>query len=450
MSNHRLSIWKIFGNALMAPFRLESASWKALAKPGLALALSCLFPLLINILEWRWTLSFLFLLPIWVAIVWCAAEFQRQLLLGAEVSESEPTPWRRYGLYLLILVVLCVLLALLISLLLRLILPAMVFFLMALNSPQPLLAAGVFVLGILVVGIAAYPVVRLALMLPALTVGHNLSPGRIWRLSRHNGLRLLMLLIMIPGLFNVVLYFAFDAVNDSLLVDILRGLLNAYFILLLLSQLALAYRTLSDQPLPAIERIQTERRHPLNTHFIRPAVFILLAGVGGILAWDAVYRVEKGETATVFRLGKPVRVEPKSGVHIKIPLLEDTQMFSTTTTYHREGKGRFYTLSKDVLPLNYAIHWRVADSEVYARSTSGQSRIVDMRIDRLLIDILRHRVAKVGLDDIQRLVNAGAVEFSISEESSQDALFDGMLENLNARVMELGIEITACRIETDS
>ncbi len=133
-----------------------------------------------------------------------------------------------------------------------------------------------------------------------------------------------------------------------------------------------------------------------------------------------------------------------------IPIGKETQLISKRDVYRTEGMGRFLTMTKDTLSLNYNTQWHVIDAKVYARTTSGQSRLVEIRIDNLLTEELRHRIAKLSKDEVRYLRNAGMEEFSINEKPHGDALLDGVLQNINSRVMDLGIEITAWRIESDN
>ena len=68
----------------------------------------------------------------------------------------------------------------------------------------------------------------------------------------------------------------------------------------------------------------------------------------------------------------------------------------------------------------------------------------------MLTEELRHRIAKLSQDEVRYLRNAGMEEFSINEKPHGDAPLDGVLQNINSRVMDLGIEITAWRIESDN
>ena len=449
MPTHKLRIWKTLGTALMAPFSLEAASWKALAKSGLALVIASLLPITVSYFRLNGTVQLMAFLPVWIAVAWFALDYQRHLLMGSAASESGPRPWHRYGLYLLAMGLVCGTLAVLGGMLLYLVLPAMVWFMMALNSPSPWLASGTVVMWILVVGLAAYPSVRLALILPAMAVEHEVAPKRIWRLSQHNGLRLLVLLILIPGLLNGALYFAFEADPDSVWLMIFAGILDTYLAVVYLSILSFAYRDLSDQQLPTAIRTTLEGNRFINARRLRTMLVVALVFLISMGVWDALYRVAPGEQAVISRLGKRERVESEPGVKLKIPLIEDTQIISKQEIHRTESTARFLTMTKTTLSLNYDTHWRVADADIFARASAGRSRLVNNRIDQLLTDELRSRVAKLSSKDVQRLLKMGGEEFKIDEPPHRNALFDGVLERINSKGMEFGIEVTEWKLEID-
>ena len=438
-----MPVWSTLGNALLAPFMLEASSWKALARPVLALLIVILLSFLGAYQQWNESVGASFLLLAYAAVAWCALEYQRQLLLGAAACKAAPMPWNTYGRYLLIVVIACVVLAVLLGMLLNMVLPAITFFALAINSPRPSTAIGLVVVGILVGVAVAYPILRFALIFPAVAVGHDVAPRRMWRLSRGNGLRLFVLLVLIPGLFSTVrfLYFEFDM--DFQAATGLTALLDAYLVLVYLSTLALAYRALSDQPLPVVARAATGVSAVLGARARGPVLLALFAGLGAVSVWIALYRVDPGESVLISRWGKSARIESEPGVHVKIPLLEKEQRVATTDSYRSEGRGRFLTLNKDAVSLQYASEWRVADIEVFTQATGGRSAIADRRIDDLFTAVLRERVASLTQEEVERLRGSGRLEFSLSDGPDSAALLDGVLENVNSRVAMLGIEITA-------
>ncbi len=252
MPSSSLAVWKTFGAALVAPFRLGSASWKALAGPLLALAAATGLAFVAGTGQWAEVTWGPAALLVFAVAVWLALVFQRHLLLGAAARELGARPWRRYGLYFLAMAILGIVFGVLWAILFSLVLPGVALFLMALNSSAPWLAAGAVILGVLAFTVAAYLPARLALMLPALAVDHDPGFARTWRLTKGNGLRLLALLVVIPGVLHGLGVLALSEVEGVLSLIILDVILGSYLFLVDLGILAFAYRALSDQALPVV------------------------------------------------------------------------------------------------------------------------------------------------------------------------------------------------------
>ena len=379
--------------------------------------------------------------------VWLALVFQRHLLLGAVARESGARQWRRYGLYLLAMASLGIVFAVLWGIMFSLVLPGIALFLMVLNSSAPWLAVGAVILGVLAFTVAAYLPARLALILPALAADHDPGFGRTWRLTKGNGLRLLALLVVIPGVLHGLRDFALSEGDGVLSVIIPGVVLGSYLFLVDLGILAFAYRALSDQALPVVSSGGPSAWFGLGARYAAPVAVVVLTGLIGAGLWDAVYRVEPDEVVRITRLGKPERIETEPGIKFKIPGFEEAHPILETAGHYGEGDGHFLTASKDSVSLQYRIDWRVTDVKAYARTLAGEARRGNHYIQRLAEKMLRYRLAGLSLEEVRRLVDAGDAERSVDDEPRPDALLGDGLQEVNARTKELGIEITRWRVE---
>ena len=446
MSNQKLPIWRTVAHALRAPFSLEAASWKVLSKSVLVVVVLNLMPLAANYLQWGASAMWLLLLPIWAAIAWFALEFQSHLLLGAAACAQRLWPWRRYGLYLLAVVALGIFMALFVGLLLQLVLPAVTFFSLALNSPDPWLASGTVVLPTLVVLAAAYPVMRFSLVLPALSVGQDVALKRAWRITRGKGIRLLWLLVLIPGVISGMLALLMPIEAAGLWLMPLTGILDVYLSLVYLSILALAYRALSDEPLPIADR-KKGYGQLVYTRLLRPVGLIALVGIGAAAMWDSFYRVEPGENIVVSRLGNPKRVESDPGIQVKIPFVEDAEPIPEDLSQVTRGEGVFLTMSKKTLPLRYQFQWHIVDGDTFARTTAGRTRHAARMIESVANDALRDEVIRLNKGDVGFLRDAGKVKFFIEKGVHDEIALNGVLPKINSKIAVMGIEISEWQVE---
>jgi hypothetical protein len=447
MASHQLPIWKTLGAALDAPLSLATRSWKALALPLLALVGAIAIAFLVNYWRWSstgWVATALLLL---IATAWLALEFQRHLLLGATACKHEAPQWRRFGLYLLAMALLCVFLTAFSGLVFNFTLPTMAWMLTALNGSEAWLIAGAVVFGVLGVALLAYPAARLALILPALAVGHDAGPAQIWRLSRGKGLRLIALLVLIPGFLQGLLNLALSSIGRAL-PDVITGVvLGSYLNLVHAALLAYAYRALSEQTLAKPAPVGAAPVFALSARRVRTLAVVALVGLVGAALWHSLYRIAPGDTTLIVRFGKPQRVESQPGIRFKIPVIEDAQPIHKTASYHGEGDGQFLTISKESLSLKYRTQWRVTNAETYFRATGAEPRMVNARIRDVVMDLLRYRIAKLSAGELQHLIDTGSAELSVDDAPHSGALLDNVLKKANDRAKVLGIEITTWRVE---
>ncbi len=449
MPSPQLRIGSIFARSLYAPFSLSKASWRALLKPAFALVFSIVLLLMASYLKLNATLQLLAHLPGWVSVVWFAFEYQRHLIAGRSESDSAPMLWRRYGVFCMVLILLCLFLALLLGLLLYLVLPGIAWFLMALNSPQPWLASGSVVLWISVVSIAAYPVARLAMALPAISARHDVDPKHIWHLSQGSGLKLLILLVFVPGLIIGFKNIAFDVYSDQTWAIIVMGILETCFALFYLSILALSYGALSGQQVATETSLKSISGEILQSRFLWPTVFILLAGIGLAAAFDTVYRLDPGQNMIISRWGKPDRVQSGSGIRFKIPFIEQTQPVSETEHHKVEGRGQFFLVTKDSISITYDAFWHVVDADRYFQATAAQPHHASRRLEYRLQNELRNQISMLRPSELHRMMEEGTNKFSIENATGSDLPFDAVLNEVNSQVRVLGIEMTTWHFEID-
>ena len=445
----QLPIWSIFARSSYAPFSLSVASWKVLFKPVLALFFSIILLLSASYLKLNASVQLFSHLPVWVSLAWFAFEYQQHLVIGSSDTISDHRIWRRYGAFFLVLILLCLFLALLLGLLLYLVLPGIAWFLMALNSPKPWLASGSVVLWILAVGVAAYPVVRFAMALPAISARHDVTPKRIWQLSQGRGFKLLILLVFVPGLIIGFKNMAFDVHIDQTWAIIVISILETYFALFYLSILALSYGALSGKPVATKTNLKSISNQILGSRFLWPSVFILIAGVGLATAFDAVYKLKPGQNMIVSRLGKPNRVKSGSGIRFKIPFIEQTQLVSEKERHKVEGSGQFLTVTKDSISITYDAVWHVINADKYFHTTAGQPQHVNRRLEHRLQNELRNQISRLRPSELHKIMQEGTNNFSIEYEKRNELPFDAVLNEVNSRIMALGVEMTTWQFEID-
>jgi len=448
MTKPRVPVGAVMGRALIAPFYLEAASWKALVRSLITLVLVGFLPVVAGYFKMGWMVQVIAFGFLWAAILWLAWNFERHLLLGAAAGESDPRLRQRYGLNFLVLVVGGLLLTVVIWHLLQWVLAAIVFLHLAASDNNPLPSVA-YVLGwIVAISVVGSFPVRFVLLLPAAAAGHDIAPKRIWRLTRGNGLRLFLVLVILPGVLAGYGQLALASGRSFPGSAIVAGLLTAYGGMVYLAVLAWAYRSLSAMPLPDLKQGAGARLLRANARRLSAALAIVLILFGGVAVYNAFYRTVPGETVQILRFGKPQRVTSDPGTRVKIPFVEEARPLPDG--FQAQYQGTYLTNRKDSLPLDCQVQWRIADAAVFDRTLGGRTTRADRVIGDFLDSLLRDRFARLGPDDIRPLIEAGGLTLPVEETAHPAALLDGVIDEINKRIKIYGMEVTVLRMAVGS
>ena len=448
MTKPRVPVGAVIGRALIAPYYLETASWKALVRSLITLVLVGLLPVVAGYFRMGWVLQLIAFGFLWAAILWLAWNFERHLLLGASAGESDPRLRQRYGFNFLLLVVGGVLLAFVIWHLLQWVLAAIVFLHFAASDNNPLPSVA-YVLGwIVAISVVGSFPVRFVLLLPAAAAGHDIVPKRIWRLTRGNGLRLFLVLVILPGVLAGYGQLALMSGRSFPGSAIVAGLLTAYGGMVYLAVLAWAYRSLSGMLLPDLKQGAGARLLRANARRLWAALGIVLILFGGVAVYNAFYRTAPGETVQILRFGKPQRITSDPGTRVKIPFVEEARPLPDV--FQAQYQGTYLTNRKDSLPLDCQVQWRILDAKVFDRTLGGRTTRADQMIGSFLDSLLRDRFARMGPDDIRPLIEAGGLTLPAEETAHPAALLDGVIDEINKRIKVYGIEVTALQMAVGS
>jgi len=296
---------------------------------------------------------------------------------------------------------------------------------------------------------AAYPVVRLAMALPAIAARHEVTPKRIWNLSQGSGFKLLVLLVIIPGTINGITILAFDAEINPAWTAPVAGILETYFALFYLSLLALSYGALSGRQEFTRPGLKTVSNKILGSRFLWPSVLLIVAGVGLASVLDAVYKLGPGQTVIISRFGKPDRVKSGSELGIKLPFIEQTKPVSEKEMHEIDGSGRFYAITKDTISIKYDARWHVINPDRYMQTTAAQAHHVNRRLEHLLNSNLRNHISRLKPSELNTMMENNTNKFSLGDESGNETRLDAVLGEINSKLQELGIEMTNWRFEID-
>jgi modulator of FtsH protease HflC len=185
-------------------------------------------------------------------------------------------------------------------------------------------------------------------------------------------------------------------------------------------------------------------------------IFIILAAVGVITLYNAVFILDETQQAIVTQFGKPVG-EPRSepGVNVIVPFMQKVQFFDKRYLEWDGDPNQVPTKDKKFIFVDTYARWEITDPLQFFKrlkdERSGQSRL-----DDILDGETRNAVASHDLLDIVRSSNRKP---EIAEEIFQDLevledinvgrekIEKMILEKANERTTDLGIRILDFRFK---
>lgn len=117
---------------------------------------------------------------------------------------------------------------------------------------------------------------------------------------------------------------------------------------------------------------------------------------------SALFTVEQGETAVVFRLGEIVQSDVKPGLHLKTPFINSVKIFDARLQTLDSESERYLTKEKKNLIIESFVKWRIVDAEKFYTSTNGDIRLANMRLAQIIKDSLR---AEFGNRTVQEAIS---------------------------------------------
>ncbi len=160
---------------------------------------------------------------------------------------------------------------------------------------------------------------------------------------------------------------------------------------------------------------------------------IVLLAVLALLVGSSFFIVKENEVALRLQLGEIVDSNYEPGLHFKLPLVQNVQIFDKRIQTLDLEPERFLTIEKKFVVVDSFAKWRISDVAQYFRSTRGSSaqtsRLLSARINAALRD-------EFGKRTIQEVVSGERAE--IMQKLAREA---------DASAADLGVEIVDVRVK---
>src|SRR5690554_2729330 len=127
---------------------------------------------------------------------------------------------------------------------------------------------------------------------------------------------------------------------------------------------------------------------------------LIVALVVIVVGWNSFFIVSETQRGLVLQFGKVVRDDVPSGLHFKLPFVQEAKLFDARLLTLDMATQRYLTLEKKALKVDSFAKWRIFNVQRYYTATSGMRSIAEERLSRQLESGLRNEVARRTLHEV--------------------------------------------------
>ena len=161
-----------------------------------------------------------------------------------------------------------------------------------------------------------------------------------------------------------------------------------------------------------------------------PIILVVVAIL--VLIMSSAYVVDQRETAIKFRFGEIIEENIEPGLHFKWPFLNKVERFSSQILSLDAKPERFLTNEKKYVQVDFFVKWRISETGKFFRSTGGDIRRAQNRLESIMKDGLRNEFSKRTIRE------------AISGE--RDQIMEALQTKSNEAANQLGVSIVDVRV----
>ncbi|MDX1795777.1 MAG: protease modulator HflC [Hydrogenovibrio sp.] len=120
------------------------------------------------------------------------------------------------------------------------------------------------------------------------------------------------------------------------------------------------------------------------------------------LGSSALFTVQQGQTALLFRFGEIVKTDIKPGLHFKMPIVNNVRRFDARLQTLDAAPERYLTSEKKNLIVDSFVKWRIVDAKKFYTTMNGDIRLTNLRLAQIIKDGLR---AEFGSRTVQEVIS---------------------------------------------
>jgi modulator of FtsH protease HflC len=163
---------------------------------------------------------------------------------------------------------------------------------------------------------------------------------------------------------------------------------------------------------------------------------VIIVFVAGLLfvGSNSIYILNEMERGVLLRVGAVVNADIPTGIHLKLPFIEEVRAFDGRVLTVDAPAERFLTLEKKALIVDSFAKFRIKKVDNYYTATSGDQRRAEELLKQRINNGLRNEISKRTLHEVV--------------SGQRDELMIDLVASLNEVAnQELGVEVVDVRVK---
>ncbi len=167
--------------------------------------------------------------------------------------------------------------------------------------------------------------------------------------------------------------------------------------------------------------------------WIITAVIVLVAVI--VLA-NSVYTVKENQYACTFRFSEIVGTTANSGLHFKIPFIDQVKYFSKATMLYDIPPSEVITSDKQNMTVDCYILWSISDPQQFYRAL-GTTAEAEGRLNAITYQAMKIAMGKLTQADI----------INMNDGAERNEIYDGIAATVDGSAKAYGIHVEDVKIK---
>ena len=154
------------------------------------------------------------------------------------------------------------------------------------------------------------------------------------------------------------------------------------------------------------------------------------------VAANSVYTVQENQYACTFRFSEIVNTQSESGLHFKIPFIDQVRYFPKATMLYDIPPSEVITSDKQNMTVDCYILWSIADPQQFYRAV-GTTGEAEARLNAITYTAMKIAMGKLAQADI----------INMNDGAERNQIYEGITTSVNESAGAYGIHVEDVKIK---